>query len=58
MAVPNTDRERYSRRLSDKIQTAFDHACDDHELDVAAELLEILELVLLRVPARPTGEVA
>jgi len=47
------DKERYSRRLSDKIQAAFDHACDEGELIVATQLLETLELVLLRVPPRP-----
>jgi hypothetical protein len=47
------DKERYSRRLSDKIQAAFDHACDEGELIVASQLLETLELVLLRVPPRP-----
>ena len=52
MAVTN-DRERYSRRLSDKIQAAFDHACDDRQLEVAGELLETLELVLLRTPPKP-----
>jgi hypothetical protein len=53
-AQSNTgDQERYSRRLSDKIQAAFDHACDEGELTVAAELLETLELVLLRTPPRP-----
>ncbi len=47
-----SDQERYSRRLSDKIQAAFDHACEEGELQVAGELLETLELVLLRVPPR------
>ncbi len=47
------DTERYSRRLSDKIQVAFEHACDEGELEVAAELLATLEVVLLRVPPRP-----
>jgi hypothetical protein len=50
---PSGDQERYSRRLSDKIQAAFDHACDEGELIVATELLETLELVLLRTPPRP-----
>ena len=50
---PSGDKERYSRRLSDKIQAAFDHACDEGELTVATQLLETLELVLLRVPPRP-----
>lgn len=48
-----SDQDRYSRRLSDKIQAAFDHACDEGELQVAADLLETLEIVLLRVPPRP-----
>lgn len=47
------DKERYSRRLSDKIQAAFDHACDEGELQVATELLVTLELVLLRVAPKP-----
>jgi hypothetical protein len=39
--------------LSDKIQVAFDHACDEGELSVAGDLLETLEVVLLRVAPRP-----
>lgn len=50
---PSADQERYSRRLSDKIQAAFDHACDEGELIVAADLLNTLELVLLRVAPKP-----
>jgi len=50
---PPNDQDRYSRRLSDKIQAAFDHACDEGELQVASDLLETLEVVLLRVPPRP-----
>lgn len=50
---PPTDHERYNRRLSDKIQNAFDHACDEGELVAARELLSILEAVLLRNPLRP-----
>ncbi len=52
-ASSSGDQERYSRRLSDKIQAAFDHACDEGELQVAAELLATLEVVLLRVAPRP-----
>jgi hypothetical protein len=48
-----SDQERYSRRLSDKLQVAFDHACDEGELEVASELLETLEIVLLRTPPKP-----
>ena len=47
------DQERYSRRLSDKIQAAFDHACDEGELQVAGDLLVTLELVLLRIAPKP-----
>ena len=47
------DQERYSRRLSDKIQAAFDHACDEGELHVAGDLLVTLELVLLRTAPKP-----
>jgi len=49
----SADRERYSRRLSDKIQAAFDHACDERELIVASDLLVTLEVVLLRVAPKP-----
>ena len=52
-ATTSADQERYSRRLSDKIQAAFDHACDENELQVAAELLTTLEVVLLRVAPKP-----
>jgi hypothetical protein len=52
-AAASPDQERYSRRLSDKIQAAFDHACDEGELQVATDLLVTLELVLLRVAPRP-----
>jgi hypothetical protein len=48
----SSDQERYSRRLSDKIQAAFDHACDEGELEVASDLLETLEIVLLRSPPK------
>ncbi len=47
------DQERYSRRLSDKIQAAFDHACEEGELTVAGDLLVTLELVLLRTAPKP-----
>ena len=52
-STSSNDQERYSRRLSDKIQAAFDHACDEGELTVAGDLLETLEVVLLRVAPRP-----
>jgi hypothetical protein len=44
------ERELNSRRLSDKIQLAFNHACDDADLITASELLSALQLVLLKTP--------
>ena len=41
---------RYSRRLSDKILIAFHHACDQTDFDIAAQLLQILETMLMRRP--------
>jgi hypothetical protein len=53
MAVAEHDRPeaaapRQSRRLSDKILVAFHHACDQRELEVAEQLLRIVETVLRR----------
>jgi hypothetical protein len=45
-----TDRELHHRRLSDKIQLAFNHACDDADLTTASDLLAALQLVLLKTP--------
>jgi len=39
---------RHSRRLSDKILIAFHHACDQRELEVATQLLQIVETILRR----------
>jgi hypothetical protein len=47
---PKGGQPHYQRRLSDKIQAAFDHACEDRELIAASELLATFELVLLRTP--------
>ncbi len=41
---------RYSRRLSDKILIAFHHACDQGDLEVAEQLLHVLEDMLTRRP--------
>lgn len=38
-----------NRRLSDKILAAFEQACEKGELDVAAVLVQALELTLTRV---------
>jgi hypothetical protein len=37
---------RQARRLSDHILTAFHHACDQRDLEVAERLLTVLELVV------------
>src|SRR5579885_2384441 len=47
----NKPLTRYTRRLSDKILIAFHQACDQRDLEVAAELLKILETILTRRPA-------
>jgi hypothetical protein len=44
---------RYSRRLSDKILIAFHHACDQADLEVAEQLLRVLEMMLTRRPLNP-----
>ena len=41
---------RYTRRLSDKILIAFHQACDQSDLEVAEQLLHILEMMLTRRP--------
>ncbi len=46
---------RYSRRLSDKILLAFHHACDQSDLEVAEQLLHVLEMMLIRRPLTPDG---
>jgi hypothetical protein len=46
---------RYARRLSDKILSAFHRACDEHDIEVAQELLNILEVMANRPPNLPHG---
>ena len=46
---------RYTRRLSDKILIAFHQACDQRDIDVARELLDVLEFMATRKPNLPTG---
>ncbi|MEO8716349.1 MAG: hypothetical protein ABI369_15190 [Acetobacteraceae bacterium] len=46
---------RYSRRLSDKILIAFHHACDQGDLEVAEQILHVLEMMLTRRPLSPEG---
>jgi hypothetical protein len=42
------DPSRFTRRLSDKILVAFHHACDQREIEVAKQLLEVLEFMANR----------
>lgn len=44
---------RYSRRLSDKILTAFHHACDQSDFEIAEQLLHVVERLLTRRPVAP-----
>ena len=46
---------RHTRRLTDKILIAFHHACDLADLDVAEELLQVLEMMLTRRPIATDG---
>ena len=48
-----TGAPRYSRRLSDKILIAFHHACDQGDLEVAEQVLHVLEMMLTRRPLSP-----
>ncbi|MGH7069265.1 MAG: hypothetical protein ACREFO_04545 [Acetobacteraceae bacterium] len=51
--APGAAPPRYTRRLSDKILVAFHQACDQADLEVAEQLLRVLELMLTRKPAMP-----
>ncbi len=46
---------RYGRRLSDKILIAFHGACDEGDLEVAEQLLQVLEMVVMQRPVVPGG---
>ena len=46
---------RYTRRLPDKVLVAFHHACDSSDLEVADQLLRVLELILSRRSPHPDG---
>ena len=45
--------QRYTRRLSDKILIAFHQACDQGDLEVAEQLLRVLETKVMRRPNAP-----
>ncbi len=54
-APASTSATRYTRRLSDKILIAFHQACDQSDLEVAEQLLRILEMMVSRKPLTPDG---
>jgi hypothetical protein len=53
---PVAPAPRYARRLSDKILIAFHQACDQADIDVARQLLDILEFMTQRTDNLPTGK--
>ena len=53
--APVTTAARYTRRLSDKILIAFHQACDQSDLEVADQLLRVLEMMMSRKPLTPDG---
>jgi hypothetical protein len=54
-ATTQTIVPRHSRRLSDKILVAFHHACDVMDLEVADQLLRLLETMTTRRPRPEDG---
>jgi hypothetical protein len=50
-----THRGRRGRRLSDDVLSAFHHACDQADFEVAEQLLHILEMLRTRSPPTPDG---
>lgn len=46
---------RHTRRLSDKILVAFHHACDTNDLEVAEQLLRVMEHMMTRRPNPAEG---
>jgi len=46
---------RHTRRLSDKVLIAFHQACDTSDLEIAADLLRVLEVMLARRPTHADG---
>lgn len=50
---PGAPARRHTRRLEDKLLVAFHHACDVNDLEIAAEVLRVLEMMLGRRPVQP-----
>jgi hypothetical protein len=55
VGVSTSETTRYTRRLSDKILIAFDHACDQGDAEVAEQLLRVLEMLMHRGPLTQDG---
>jgi hypothetical protein len=51
----NPSGHQFKRRLSDKILIAFHQACDQRDLEVAGQLVDVLEFMIKRTSALPTG---
>jgi hypothetical protein len=45
----------HTRRLSDKIMTGFHQACDQGDIEVAGQLLAVLDFMIKRTPNLPSG---
>jgi len=43
---------RHTRRVEDKLLIAFHHACDVNDLEVATQVLRVLEMMLARRPVQ------
>jgi hypothetical protein len=52
---PGAATPRYTRRLSDKILLLFHQACDQQDIEVAWELLNVLDFMAMRAPHLPIG---
>jgi hypothetical protein len=56
MSANDQFEPRHARRLSDKILIAFHLACDQGDLEVAGDLLEVLEFMVKRPRRQPGRE--
>ena len=50
--ITGVERRRHWR-LEDKLLIAFHHACDVNDLEVAGQVLQVLETMLARRPVAP-----
>jgi hypothetical protein len=54
--IENSSGHRSTRRVSDKILIAFNFACDQRDVDIAWDLLKVLEFMAARMPTSPTAD--